>query len=143
VTLAYLGLGSNVGDRSAHLAAARRLLAERGVMLKRGTSVEETEPFGVPDQRPFLNQVLEVEWSGGARDLLRVAKEVEAAVGRRPTYRWGPREIDVDILAFDDERLEEPELVLPHPGIRERAFVQEQLRELRPELVAAILGDYR
>lgn len=87
------------------------------------------------NQPRFLNQVLEVEWSGSARELLAAAKAVEAAAGRRPTYRWGPRELDVDILLFGDERIDEPDLAVPHPGLWERDFVLRPLGELRPDIL--------
>jgi 2-amino-4-hydroxy-6-hydroxymethyldihydropteridine diphosphokinase len=135
VTIAYLGLGSNVGDRAHHLAEARRLLAGQGVRLLRESAVRETEPFGVTDQPRFLNQVLEVEWSGRPRELLDAARAVESAVGRTPTRRWGPREIDVDLLLFGDESVDEPDLVVPHRGLWERDFVLTPLAELRPDLV--------
>ena len=134
MTVAYLGLGSNVGDRDANLAEARRLLDARGARVVRASAVRETEPFGVRDQPPFLNQVVEVEWADTPRALLAAAKAVEAEVGRTPTYRWGPREIDVDVLLFGDETVDEPDLRIPHPGMRERAFVMEPLAELRPDL---------
>jgi 2-amino-4-hydroxy-6-hydroxymethyldihydropteridine diphosphokinase len=136
VTLAYLALGSNVGDRDRHLAEARRLLAEQGARVLRASRVRETEPFGVTEQPPFLNQVLEVEWDGSPRQLLETAKAVERAVGRTPTYRWGPREIDVDILLFGDQSVEEPDLRIPHPGLGEREFVRGPLAELRPDILA-------
>jgi 2-amino-4-hydroxy-6-hydroxymethyldihydropteridine diphosphokinase len=81
-----------------------------------------------------LNQVLEVEWAGTARGLLDTAKAVERQVGRTETYRWGPREIDVDILLFGDERVSTAGLEIPHPGLRERDFVRVPLLELRPDL---------
>ena len=90
----------------------------------------ETAPWGVVDQPRFLNQVIEVEWAGTPRQLLRTAKEVESEGGRVPTERWGPRVIDVDILLFGDERIRERGLVIPHPRIGERAFVKHSLREL-------------
>jgi 2-amino-4-hydroxy-6-hydroxymethyldihydropteridine diphosphokinase len=134
VTLAYLALGSNVGDREDHLDKARRELRAKGVEIKRATEVVETEPFGVTEQPRFLNQVLEVEWPGDARQLLQTAKAVEQAVGRTETYRWGPREIDVDILLFGDEQAHDPDLEIPHPGLRERDFFRRPLLELRPDL---------
>jgi len=135
MTIGYLGLGSNLGDRGRHLADARRRLAERGVRVLRESAVLETEPFGVAAQPRFLNQVLEVEWTGTARELLAAAKAVEAAGGRTPTYRWGPRQIDVDVLLLGDQVVDEPDLKIPHPGLREREFVRIPLGELRPDLV--------
>ena len=96
----------------------------------RQSSVIETEPWGVTDQPRFLNQVLEVEWAGTAPQLLRVANAVEREGGRVRARRWGPRVIDVDILLFGDERIDRPGLVVPHPGIAQRRFVQRSLREL-------------
>jgi 2-amino-4-hydroxy-6-hydroxymethyldihydropteridine diphosphokinase len=135
MTLVYLALGSNVGEREAHLSEALRRLEDHGARLLRASRVIESEPFGVADQPRYLNQVVEAEWDGSPRELLATAKEVEGEVGRTPSFRWGPREIDVDILLFGDERLAEPDLVIPHPGLRERAFVFEPLRELRPDIL--------
>jgi 2-amino-4-hydroxy-6-hydroxymethyldihydropteridine diphosphokinase len=137
VTIAYLALGANVGDRERNLAEARRLLSERGVRVLRASAVRETEPYGVTDQPRFLNQVVEVEWAEGPRQLLAATRSVEASLGRTPTRRWGPREIDVDILLFGDESVSEPDLVIPHPGLAEREFVRGPLAELRPDLVPA------
>jgi 2-amino-4-hydroxy-6-hydroxymethyldihydropteridine diphosphokinase len=96
----------------------------------RQSRVIETEPWGVTDQPPFLNQVLEVEWMGSARRLLGVAKAVEREGGRKVTRRWGPRVIDVDILLFGNQSVSEPGLLIPHPRIAERPFVLAGLEEL-------------
>jgi 2-amino-4-hydroxy-6-hydroxymethyldihydropteridine diphosphokinase len=96
----------------------------------RHSRVVETEPWGVTDQPRFLNQVLEVEWQGSARELLRAAKAVERDGGRRSTRRWGPRVIDVDILLFGSEQVSDPDLQIPHPRIAERPFVLAGLKEL-------------
>src|SRR5439155_26297 len=109
-------------------------LERQGVHILRATEVVETEPFGVTEQPRFLNQVLEAEWAGGARALLEACKEVERALGRTETYRWGPREIDVDILLHGEEAVDEPGLQIPHPGLRERDFVRRPLLQLRPDL---------
>jgi 2-amino-4-hydroxy-6-hydroxymethyldihydropteridine diphosphokinase len=130
LTRIYLGLGSNLGTRARNLSAARRRLRQKGVRIGRRSRVMETEPWGVTDQPRFLNQVVEAEWPGTPRQLLSVAKEVEREGGRRPTRRWGPRIIDVDILLFGDERVDQRGLVIPHPRIGERDFVVEALREL-------------
>jgi 2-amino-4-hydroxy-6-hydroxymethyldihydropteridine diphosphokinase len=96
----------------------------------RQSRVIETEPWGDTDQPRFLNQVVEVEWVGTARNLLAATRAVEREGGRTPTRRWGPRVIDVDILMFGKERISEAGLQVPHPGIEERPFVLESLREL-------------
>lgn len=130
MTVAYLGLGSNLGTRSRNLSAARRRLRQKGARILRQSRVIESEPWGVADQPRFLNQVLEVDWGGTPRQLLRAAKSVEREGGRRPTRRWGPRVIDVDILLFGDQRVREPGLEIPHPRLLERDFVVAPLREL-------------
>jgi 2-amino-4-hydroxy-6-hydroxymethyldihydropteridine diphosphokinase len=135
LTLVYISLGSNLGKREAHLSEARRRLKLHGARLLRTSKVIESEPFGIADQPRFLNQVLEAEWDGSPRELLAAVKLVEGEVGRTPSVHWGPREIDVDILLFGEEHLAEPDLVIPHPGLRERKFVREPLRELRPDIL--------
>ena len=130
MTVAYLGLGSNLGRRDRNLGAARRRLREKGARILRQSTVIETEPWGVLDQPRFLNQVLEVDWVGTPRQLLRAAQAVEREGGRVRTRHWGPRTIDVDILLFGDEHVKDADLVIPHPRIAERPFVLEGLREL-------------
>ena len=130
MTTAYLGLGTNLGRRARNLSAARRRLRQKGVRILRQSRVIETEPWGVTDQPRFLNQVIEVDWAGTPRQLLKATKEVEEEGGRKPTRRWGPRVIDVDILLFGEERINQRDLVVPHPRIAEREFVRDSLREL-------------
>lgn len=131
----YLALGSNLGDRDAHLETARRDLRELGVRVLRAGRVIETEPVGVTNQPAFLNQVLEIDWAGTPRALLEACKQAEARGGRTPTYRWGPREIDVDILWLDGVSVSEPDLVIPHPRLWDRPFFLEPLLELRPDIL--------
>ena len=130
MTTVYLGLGSNLGRRARNLSAARRRLRQRGVRIARQSRVIETEPWGFKDQPRFLNQVVEGEWQGTPRGLLKITQEVEREGGRVRTRRWGPRVIDVDILLYGDERLNLRGLVVPHPRIAERPFVLEALSEL-------------
>lgn len=130
MTTAYLGLGSNLGRRARNLSAARRRLRQKGARILRQSRVIETPPWGVTDQPRFLNQVIEIDWTGSARQLLKAGKEVEDEGGRERTRRWGPRVIDVDVLLFGDERINQRDLVVPHPRIGERHFVKASLREL-------------
>lgn len=132
-TIAYLGLGTNLGRRARNLSAARRRLRQKGARILRQSRVIETEPWGDTDQPRFLNQVVEVEWPGTAQTLLAITKAVEQEGGRKPTRRWGPRVIDVDILLFGDEHIFYRDLEIPHPGIIDRPFVLESLRELGVE----------
>lgn len=132
---AFLGLGSNRGDRLAMLRqAAARLRALPGVRILRASSVYETAPLGLTDQPWFLNQVLEVETTLDPHHLLAAVQEVEVSLGRRREVRWGPRTIDIDILLYADVTLRSPRLVLPHPALAHRRFVLMPLAELDPLL---------
>ncbi len=141
--IAYLGLGSNLGDRQNNLNRAADILSRNpGLRLKRSSSVYETAPWGYPEQPNFLNCVLEVSTSLSPPDLLHQAQEVECTLGRTPTVRYGPRLIDVDILLYGDRiiDLEIPDLHVPHLMMAERAFVLVPLAELAPNLVHPKLG---
>lgn len=132
----YLGLGSNVGEREAHLTAALELLAERGVEIDAVSSTYETEPVGeVLDQPDFLNAVARVRTGLEPEALLDACKEVEAARGRRfDAPRHSPRPLDVDLLLLGDLELRNERLTLPHPEVSGRRFVLVPLLELDPEL---------
>jgi 2-amino-4-hydroxy-6-hydroxymethyldihydropteridine diphosphokinase len=136
VSLAYLGLGSNIGDRLEHLRDAVAALPARGVSVRRSSSVYETEPVGlVPDQRDFYNACLEVETELGPEELLDACKALEQELGRESSgVRHGPRVIDIDVLLLDDLDYASERLVLPHPTITERRFVLVPLLELDPAL---------
>jgi 2-amino-4-hydroxy-6-hydroxymethyldihydropteridine diphosphokinase len=145
----HLGLGSNVGDRAANLQSAVDGLAARAGRVVAISPVYETEPVGGPPQPDYLNAVVAVETALSPRDLLGVGKALEAEAGREPppgpgvapeevaARRWGPRPLDVDILLVGDERVDEPDLVIPHPRIHQRAFVLAPLADVAPELVVA------
>ncbi len=130
--LVALALGSNLGDRVAHLAAARRRIAARWGPLLGCSAVYETEPQGPPGQGPYLNQVVTFSFAGESEELLRGALAIEAGLGRRRAERWGPRTIDVDLLLHGDRVRSGPELELPHPRLHERAFVLVPLAEVLP-----------
>jgi 2-amino-4-hydroxy-6-hydroxymethyldihydropteridine diphosphokinase len=135
--IGYLGLGSNVGDRRAHLESAVAALPEHGVRVIASSSVYETEPVGlVLDQRDFYNACLRVETGHGPEELLDACKAVERTLGRvAGGPRHGPRPIDVDVLLLGDERFASERLTLPHPEVVSRRFVLVPLLELDPALM--------
>lgn len=127
-----LGLGSNLGDRAAHLRAAVAGLGDEVVAV---SPVYETAPVGGPEQGAFLNVVVELRTAASARDLLVLAQRLEAEAERVRTVRWGPRTLDVDVLWIDGETVDQPDLVVPHPRMFERAFVLVPLGDVAPDLV--------
>jgi 2-amino-4-hydroxy-6-hydroxymethyldihydropteridine diphosphokinase len=129
MTTSFLGLGSNLGDRLANLDEAVNLLTAHGIRVVRSSRVYETEPVG-PPQPDYLNAVVEVETAMPPRTLLRACLEVEHALGRERSERWGPRVIDIDLLTYGDEEIDEPGLSVPHPRMHERGFVLVPLLEL-------------
>ena len=142
MSMAFLGLGSNLGDRHHNLESAVAALARTpGIRVTRVSSFRVTPPYGVQDQPEFLNGVVGVETDLDPPALLAAVKEIEATLGRVPSYRWGPRVIDIDILLYDRLRWESPELTIPHPSILERPFVMEPLAELAPERLRELRRD--
>ena len=133
MTRVWLALGSNLGDRAGSLRAAVEALPEAGITLVRASRVAETEPVGVTDQPRFLNQVLEVETSLEPRPLLDAVKDIEQRLGRTARVRWGPREIDIDILRYDGRTVDESGLRIPHPELQNRPFLLDLLKELPTE----------
>ena len=127
--LAYVGLGSNLGDRRAILASALDALRPRRV-----SRILETEPWGRAQQPPFLNAVAEIDADVEPEPLLARLMDVEARHGRTRTERWGPRTLDLDLLLYGDRALSVPGLTVPHPRLAERRFVLEGLAELAPDL---------
>jgi len=135
----YLGLGTNKGDRLANLRAAIEALPPE-VSLMAESSVYQTPPWGYTDQPDFLNMVVAGETRLPPKDLLSYLKDLEQQVGRTATFRWGPREIDIDILDYDGQALDLEGLTLPHPRMEARAFVLVPLAEVAPEWVHPRLG---
>jgi len=138
---AYVGLGSNLGERERTLRNALRALDERpGVEVTAVSRLRETEPVGGPPQGRFLNGVAQLRTSLTAEQLLRTLQEIEAQAGRRRTRRWGPRTLDLDLLLYGDAVIETPELQVPHPRMHKRRFVLEPLCELAPRVRHPVLG---
>lgn len=135
--IAYLCLGSNLGDRAGTMAKAVGLIARIGLKIIARSSLYETPPWGPVPQGPYLNLVVAVETELSARELLNMLLGVEHAFGRDRTreVRFGPRTIDIDILLYGDETVAEPDLEIPHPRMMERAFALVPLSEIAPDLV--------
>ena len=132
----YVGLGANLGDREATIRHAVVLLAEReGIEVLAVSALRETDPVGLEDQPRFLTGAAVLETTLGPRAMLETLLEVERMLGRtRDGPRFGPRTIDLDLLLYDDETLDEPGLTVPHPRLHERRFALEPLAELDPAL---------
>lgn len=130
--IAYIALGSNLGDREDHLEHARSALAALpGTRLLRASSVEETAPLGEVPQGPYLNQMVAIETELAPRELLDRLHEIERSAGRLRGVRWGPRTLDLDIVMFDRQTVNEPDLLVPHPQISNRGFWRRELAELQ------------
>ena len=129
----FIALGSNLGERLENLQAAIRLMPP-ALHVKRQSPVYETTPWGYADQPDFLNQVVRAETRLTPQELLAYIKSIEVALGRTPTFLYGPRQIDLDILFYDDLVVQTPELTLPHPRLASRAFVLCPLVDIAPDL---------
>lgn len=131
MTLAYLALGSNLGDRAAHLEAARSgIAALPGTRLLAASAVEETLPLAGREQPAYLNQMVLIRTTLAPHDLLHAVQAIEASRGRVRTGHWDSRTLDIDLVRYGNLALDDNELVLPHPGLADRDFWQRELAEL-------------
>ncbi len=135
----YLALGTNLGDRLANLRAAIAALAPQARVLAE-SRIYETEPWGFSEQPAFLNMAVRAETDLAPADLLAFLKSLETDLGRTPTFRNGPRLIDIDILFYDDLILDIPPLVIPHPRLHERDFVLVPLADIAPDVIHPVLN---
>jgi len=132
---AYIGVGSNLGNRAATIDRALRLLSRApGVRVRRRSTIRHTVAVGAPGP-DYLNCVAEVDCTIAPRALLHVLQRIETALGRTRPYRWAPRTIDLDLLLFGHAEIAEPGLEVPHPRLHERLFALEPLAELDPDLI--------
>jgi len=139
--VAFLSLGSNLGDTRIYLKAARQTLVALGVTVEDVSSFYATEPVDFKDQPWFLNQVIRVRTDLTPLELLRVCLRIETEHGRRREIAKGPRTLDIDILLYDDLILDDPQLKIPHPRILSRRFVLEPLAALAPDMVHPVVQD--
>lgn len=137
--IVYLALGSNIGDRGENLKQAIAALTPQ-MDVKAKSHVYETPPLGYEDQPQFLNQVLKTQTYLQPEPLLKHIKRLEVALGRKATFRNGPREIDIDVLMYDDLVLNTSVLTLPHPHMHERGFVLLPMMDIAPDLIHPISG---
>jgi len=132
---AFVGIGSNLGDREGNLRRAVELLsAEDGIDIVSVSEIRETDPVGPVEQAPFLNGAVRIETDLAPRELLQRLLGVEQRLGRVRGKRWGPRTIDLDLLLYGDDVVDEPGLTVPHPRLHERRFALEPLSDLAPGL---------
>ncbi len=135
MAVTYIGLGSNIGDRVQHLAHACATLHQHpAITVQAVSSLYHTAPVGFTEQAWFLNAVARLQTTLSPRSLLSVTQATERRIGRTPTFRWGPRIVDIDILLYDALQMETPFLTIPHAAMQERQFVLVPLYELAPEL---------
>jgi 2-amino-4-hydroxy-6-hydroxymethyldihydropteridine diphosphokinase len=138
----FLGLGSNLGDRAKNIRRAVELIGSiGGTRVVSVSSLYETEPVGYADQPDFINAATEIETALTPRGLLCEIKGIERSMGRKETFRFGPRLIDIDILLFGDLIVDEPDLVIPHPRMLERRFVLVPLVEIAPQAIHPVSGE--
>lgn len=139
MTNAFLGLGSNIGDRLEALrCAVARLASTEDIRLKCISSIYETEPYGLKDQPWFLNLVIGIETNRRPLSLLQVCRQIESVLGRIREVRWGPRTVDVDVLCYGRETIQLPELQIPHPELHLRRFVLVPFAEIAPHFVVPV-----
>lgn len=139
---AYIGFGSNIGDRLAYIQQAIHFLSQtKDIAIQQVSSIYETEPVGYEEQDKFLNGVIEGQTDLSPHTLLNTLKDVETCVGRKHRTRWGPREIDMDVLIYGELCLQTPELTIPHPEMHHRGFVLVPLAEIAPDLLHPVLNE--
>ena len=140
MSTAYIGLGSNIGDKSDNIKRTLELLDQfDGLKIVKTSSYYETEPVGYEDQDWFVNAVAKIDTVLSPGQLLIIFKKAEKLIGRKDRIRWGPREIDLDLLLYDQMIIDSPDLIVPHPRLHERAFVLVPLAEIASDLVHPVI----
>jgi 2-amino-4-hydroxy-6-hydroxymethyldihydropteridine diphosphokinase len=135
MNIAYIAFGTNVGNREENINVALKMMEDRGLKIIKTSKIYVTEPYGYKDQPEFLNGAVVVETSLSCRELLNVLLNIEKDMGRVRHFKWGPRNIDLDIIFYNDEVIDEPDLKVPHPDMQNRDFVLKPLCDLNPNFV--------
>lgn len=136
----YLGIGSNLGDKSTNCRQSVGLLRSKGILVTKESAPYETEPWGLKDQPGFINMAVEAKTDLQPLELLGALKEIEREMGREAGVRWGPRVIDLDILLYEDMVLSTEALTIPHPHLHEREFALEPLAEIAPTVMHPLMS---
>lgn len=136
----YIALGSNLGDKEEYLKEALRILAGKGIRIRKVSDFITTRPYGVTDQPDFVNAVAEVETDKSPTELLHILLQTEQEMGRKRVRRWGERNIDLDLLLYDDQVIDLPDLQVPHPDMQNRDFVLRPLAQIGPDTIHPVLG---
>ncbi|MCM3712198.1 2-amino-4-hydroxy-6-hydroxymethyldihydropteridine diphosphokinase [Sporosarcina luteola] len=141
MNIAYLSIGSNIGDRLHHLKeAVRALHSHEGIDVTKISSIYETAPVGYTEQADFLNLAVSIATSLDPFELLAACQQIENGLGRVREIRWGPRTVDLDILLYNNDNIEAENLIVPHPRMGERAFVLVPLLEIAPSILHPVTG---
>lgn len=135
----FIALGSNLGNKEKNLKDALKLLEKKGVRVRRVSGFIRTRPYGVTDQPDFLNAVAEIETDKSPAELLQLLLQTEQEMGRKRVRRWGERNIDLDLLLYEDRIIDLPELKVPHPDMQNRDFVLYPLAQIAPDAVHPVL----
>lgn len=139
MTTVFLGLGSNKGNRKENILKAVKLLEENGQKVMRMSSLRETKPYGYKKQKNFLNAAVKLKTKLMPLELLELCKRIEKKIGRTKSFRWGPREIDIDILFFGKKVIKNKKFTIPHSDLHNRNFVLTPLVEIAPNFVHPVL----
>jgi len=139
MSIVYIGIGSNLGDRQANCIYSIDLLGEKGTIVRKKSSLYETDPWSMKDQPKFLNMAVEIETDLSPEHLLVFVKKIEKKMGRKESFQWGPRLIDLDILLYGNIVINKEDLKIPHPLMHERDFVLRPLNEIAPDVKHPLL----
>lgn len=140
MSIAYIGIGSNLGRKKENCLKAIQILKDKGLKVTKQSSMFDTKPWGIKNQPEFINMAVEIETELSPYKLLCLLKKIENEMGRENIIKWGPRIIDLDILLYDDLLMNTYELKIPHPLMHKREFVLQPLAEIAPEKVHPVLG---